>query len=177
MGLQFHDNLDGTYTGRNDATAFSVTSTDDEEVRRLLYEDAGWPYNPPLPPPIPGLHRFVLVHEEFECGSFGDERYESLRVDPPQGCTPLNWGCFALNCDRPGRTMLDAIADTLGEIRREHGLVMNSLGAEPKDWKDDGKDGFGAQIVAHLMLMARYRAESLGYGRAELVRLLDATGV
>ncbi|MBP5935710.1 hypothetical protein F3K43_06625 [Streptomyces sp. LBUM 1476] len=73
--------------------------------------------------------------------------------------------------------MLDAIAETLAEIRRAHGLVMNSLGIDPKEWMDDGKDGFGAQIVAHLVLMARYRAESLGYGRAELVRLLDATGV
>ncbi|MFM9610372.1 hypothetical protein [Streptomyces niveiscabiei] len=133
--------------------------------------------NPQSPPPAPGPHRFVLVHEEFEGGSFDDERYEGLRANPPDGCRPIDGVCFALGCERPGPTMLDAIAETLAEIRREHGLVMNGLGIEPKEWMDDGKDGFGAQIVAHLLLMARYRAASLGYGRAELVRLLDATGV
>ncbi|QNP69193.1 hypothetical protein IAG44_06880 [Streptomyces roseirectus] len=177
MGLQFHDNEDGTFTGCNDATGFSVTSADEEEVRRLVHKDARRPCGPRLPPPAEGLHRFVLVHEEFEGGSFDDDRYDALRANPPTGCTPINWGCFALSCDRPGRTMLDAITETLREIRRDHGLVMNSLGTGSQEWMDDGKDGYGAQIVAHLVLMARYRAESLGYGHAELVRLLDATGV
>ncbi|MER6710555.1 hypothetical protein [Streptomyces sp. NPDC000877] len=40
------------------------------------------------------------------------------------------------------------MTDTVAEIRREHGLAMNSLGAE--------------------------KPQLLGYGREELVRLLDA---
>ncbi|MFF6876115.1 hypothetical protein ACFY9S_12470 [Streptomyces sp. NPDC012474] len=92
---------------------------------------------------------------------------------------PVDWGCLALECERPGKTLLDAVAGTVAEVRREHGLVMNSLGVEkPQEWFDaDGKDGYAAKIVAHLVLMAAGRARMLGYGRKDVVRLLDATGI
>ncbi|GGP53432.1 hypothetical protein ACWDY7_16925 [Streptomyces calvus] len=56
---------------------------------------------------------------------------------------------------------------------------MNSLGVEkPDEWFDaDSKDGYAAEIVAHLVLMAAHRARLLGYGRKDVVRLLDAAGV
>jgi hypothetical protein len=74
-------------------------------------------------------------------------------------------------------TLLDAVTDTVGVVRRDYGLVMNSLGIEkPGEWFGDGKDGYGVKIVAHLVLMARHRAALLGYEREDLVRLLDATG-
>lgn len=177
MGLKFQRNDDGTLTGHNTETDFTVTSADEEEVRRLLHEDAGWEYTPPPSPVAPGLHRFALVHDEFGDGAFGHERYEGLRLHPPSGCEPVDWGGFALKCERPGRTLLEAVSGTVTEIRRAHGLVMNSLGVEdPGEWLGDDKDGYGAQIVAHLMLMAAHRAALLGYGRKDLVRLLDAAG-
>ncbi|MFB6849195.1 hypothetical protein ACFCXS_30675 [Streptomyces sp. NPDC056373] len=179
MGLHFHRNPDGTTTGRNEANGFSVTHAEEEEVKRQLYEDAGWEYTPPPPPVRPGFHRFSLVHDEFRASGFGDERYAGLRAHPPEGCVPVDRGRFALECERRGKTLLDAVAGTVAEVRREHGLVMNSLGVEkPQEWFDaDSKDGYAAEIVAHLVVMAADRARLLGYGRKDVVRLLDATGI
>ncbi|GHB15652.1 hypothetical protein GCM10010377_01290 [Streptomyces viridiviolaceus] len=178
MGLSFHRNPDGTTTGRNESTGFAVTHVDAEEVKRLLYEDAGWEYTPPPPPVPPGFHRFSLVHDAFGHVGFGDERYAGLRTDPPEGCVPVDRGCFALECERPGKTLLDAVAGTVSEVRRRYGVVMNSLGIDkPQEWFDVGKNGYAAEILAHLWLMAADRARLLGYGRKDLVRLLDATGI
>ncbi|MEU0899646.1 hypothetical protein [Streptomyces massasporeus] len=179
MGLHFHRNPDGTTTGRNEANGFSVTHADEEEVKRRLYEDAGWEYTPPPPPVPPGVHRFSLVHEEVRASGFGDERYAGLRARPPEGCVPVDRGCFALECERPGKTLVDAVAGTVAEIRREHGLVMNSLGVEKphEGFGADDKGGHAAETVAHLVLTAASRARPLGYGRKDLVRLLDATGI
>ncbi|MFJ8198217.1 hypothetical protein [Streptomyces sp. NPDC096152] len=178
MGLSFRHNPDGTTTGRNEETGFTVTLADEEEVKRRLHEDAGWEYTPP-PPPLPsGFHRFSLVHEEFGGAGFGDERHAALRAHPPAGCVPADWGCFALECERPGKTLLDAVTGTVAEIRRDHGLVMNGMGIEkPQEWLGDDKNGYGAEILGHLLLMAAHRASLLGYGRKEVVRLLDAAGV
>jgi hypothetical protein len=175
MGLSFRRNDDGTTTGRNEETGFSVTDLDAEEVKRRVYEAAGWDYTPPPPPVPPGFHRFGLAHEAFDDGGFTDARYASLRDNPPSGCVPADWGYFALECERPGATLLDAVTDTVAEIRREHGLAMNGLGIEkPGEWFDVDKDGYAAEIVAHLLLMAAHRAALLGYGRDDLARLLDA---
>jgi hypothetical protein len=77
-----------------------------------------------------------------------------------------------------GRTLLDAVAGTVAEIRREYGLVMNSLSVEkPQEWFGDDPDGHPGKTVAQLMLMAVHRARLLGYGRRDLVRLIDAMGV
>ncbi|ANS69254.1 hypothetical protein SLINC_7030 [Streptomyces lincolnensis] len=178
MGLSFHRNPDGSTTGRNQDTNFTVTDTDEEEVKRRLYEDAGWEYTPP-PPPVPaGFHRFALVDDAFDGVGFGGARYASLREDPPVGCVPVDWGRLALKCERPGATLWDAIADTVSEVRCEHGVVMNSLGIEKADeWFDARKDGYGAEIAAQLLLMAAQRAALLGYGRQDLIRLLEATGI
>jgi hypothetical protein len=56
---------------------------------------------------------------------------------------------------------------------------MNSLGVEkPREWFDaDHKNGYAAETVAHLVLMVTDRARRLGYGRRDLVRLLDAAGL
>ncbi|MEU5465427.1 hypothetical protein ACH41C_22865 [Streptomyces althioticus] len=184
MSLQFLRNGDGTVTGRNDSNGFTVTHADEEEVKRQLYEDAGWEYTPPPPPLPPGHHRFLLVHEEDEedeegCG-FGEERYAGLRAGPPEGCVPVDRGCFALECQRPGRTLLDAVAGTVAEIRRVYGVVMNAVRPDggPGEWPDtDAARGGAAETVAHLVLTAAHRSRRLGYGRKELVRLLDATGI
>ena len=178
MSLTFHRNPDGTTTGRNEGSGLTVTHVDAEEVKRRLYEDAGWEYTPPPPPVPPGFHRFSLAHEEFEAAGFADEQYAGLRARPPEGCVPVDRGCLALECERPGRTLLDAVAGTVAEIRREYGLVMNSLGVEkPQEWLGDDPDGHPGQTVAQLMLMAAHRARLLGYGRRDLVRLIDAAGV
>lgn len=177
MELSFHRNPDGTTTGRNQETGFTVTHTDRGEVERQLHEDAGWEYTPPPAPPPPGHHRFSLVHDDFGGAGFGDERYADLRAHPPAGCVPADWGCFALRCERRGKTLLDAVTGTVAEIRREHGLVMNGMGIEkPDEWLGADRNGYGAEIVGHLLLTAAHRASLLGYGRKDLVRLLDATG-
>lgn len=55
---------------------------------------------------------------------------------------------------------------------------MSSLGIdEPHEWLTDDQDGYGAQTVAQLILTAAHRAALLGYGRKDLVRLLDASGL
>jgi hypothetical protein len=178
MELTFRHNTDGTTTGRNEETGFTVTLAEEGEVKRRLYEDAGWEYTPAPPPVPPGHHRFALVHEEFGAAGFADERYADLRASPPAGCVPADRSCFALECERPGKTLLDAVTGTVAEIRREHALVMNGMGIEkPQEWLGDDKDGYGAEIVGHLLLMAAHRATLLGYGRKDLVRLLAATGV
>jgi len=175
-GMSFHRNDNGTVTGRNLDTGFTVTDTDEEEVKRRLYEDAGWDYTPPPSPVPPGYHRFALVHDVFGGVGFDDERYAGLRENPPSGCVPDDWGyCFALDCERPGATLPAAVTDTVAEIRREYGLVMSSLGIEkPEEWYGEGKDGFKGRVVAHLLLMAAHRATLIGYSRDELVALLDA---
>ncbi|MFJ7150710.1 hypothetical protein ACIQVT_21315 [Streptomyces sp. NPDC100445] len=74
--------------------------------------------------------------------------------------------------------LLDAVTSTVAEIKREYGLVMHSLGIEkPQEWLGTDTNGYGARIVAHLLLTAAHRAVLLGYGRKDLVRLLDATGI
>ncbi|WP_395758242.1 hypothetical protein OIE82_04775 [Streptomyces althioticus] len=184
MSLQFRRNEDGTVTGRNENNGFTVTHADEEEVKRQLYEDAGWEYTPPPPPLPPGHHRFLLVREEDDgdCG-FGDERYAGLRASPPEGCVPVDRGCFALECRRPGRTLLDAVAGTVAEIRRAHGVVMNAVRTDGRagEWPgvdaDRAEGGDAAEGVAHLVLTAAHRSRRLGYGRKDLVRLLDATGI
>jgi hypothetical protein len=178
LSLTFCRNPDGTTTGRNEDMGFTVTLADDEEVKQRLYEDAGWKYTPPPPPAPPGYHRFSLVHDEFAGAGFEDGRYAGLRSHPPEGCQPEDWGCFALTCERPKKTLLDAVTSTVAKIRREHGLVMNSMGIEkPQEWLGNDKNGYAAQIGGHLLLLAAHRASLLGYRRKDLIRLLDATGV
>lgn len=80
---------------------------------------------------------------------------------------PVDWGRFALRCERPGKTLLAAVTDTVAEVRREYGVVLNSLGVEkPEEWFGEGKNGFKGKVVAHLLLRAAHRAG--------LVGLLDA---
>nr|WP_240967474.1 hypothetical protein [Streptomyces composti] len=91
---------------------------------------------------------------------------------------PVDRGYFALECERPGRTLLDAVTDTVREVRREHGLLMTGMGVEkPDEWSGTDRNGHAAVIVGHLLLTAAHRARLLGYGRKDLVRLLDATGI
>ncbi|MGV9253826.1 hypothetical protein [Streptomyces sp. NPDC003697] len=179
MTVYFHRDPDATTTGRDGATGFAPTHAGDEEAeRRRLHEDAGREYGPPPPPARPGVHRFTLVHDDLDAGGFRDERYAALRARPPEGCVPADHDCFALECERPGRTLLDAVAGTVADIRREYGIVMNGLGIEkPDEWLDDDGGGCAAQTVAHLMLSAAHRAALLGHRRKDLVRLLDAAGV
>lgn len=129
----------------------------------------------PLPPPSPGRQRFTLIHSPVaEHPGFDDPRYEGLKSRPPEGCEAEDvGGYFGLRCERPGARLLDAVGETCREIRAEHGLLMSDLGIEKLwEWSQDGTDGWGAEIVGQLLLMAAERGPRLGYSADDLVRFL-----
>ncbi|MFJ7206828.1 amidase [Streptomyces sp. NPDC098789] len=123
------------------------------------------------------LQRFTLVHSPVDdFPGFGDARYDGVKADPPQGCVPEDvGGYFGLRCERPGGRLLDAVAETCGEIRGRYGLLMADLGIEKLwEWSADGADGWGAEIVGQLLLMAAERGAKVGYDTDDLVRFLRA---
>ncbi|MFB6616280.1 hypothetical protein ACFCV9_19070 [Streptomyces sp. NPDC056367] len=146
-----------------------------DEATALVQEAFGLTAWRPQPPPPPGWQRFTLLHCPVgECPEFEDARYEGLKARPPQGCSVEEvGGYFGLRCERPGARLLDAVAETVREVHREHGLLMNDLGVEKLwEWSADGTDGWGAEIVGQLLLMAAERGPRVGYGADDLVRLM-----
>ncbi|MEU7552346.1 hypothetical protein AB0B01_08275 [Streptomyces sp. NPDC044571] len=146
-----------------------------DEATALVQEALGLTAWRPQPPPPPGWHRFTLIHCPVDGSSEEDEpRYEAIRVRPPRGCVVEDvGGCFGLRCERPGARLLDAVAELCGEIRAGYGLVMADLGIEKLwEWSQDGTDGWGAEIVGQLLLMAAERAPKLGYSTDDLVTFL-----
>ncbi|MFF4103290.1 hypothetical protein [Streptomyces sp. NPDC001903] len=124
---------------------------------------------------MPGVQRFTLVHWPVgESTRFEDARYDGLKKEPPQGCEVEEiGGRFGLRCERPGARLLEAVAELCGEVRAGHGLLMTDLGIERLwEWSADGTDGWGAEIVGQLLLMAAERGPRLGYGVDDLVRFL-----
>jgi hypothetical protein len=120
-------------------------------------------------------HEFVLLHYTVSpAPGYDDPRYDALKANPPAGCTPAEFdGIFGLACHREGPTQLAAVAELCNEINTAHGLLMTDLGIE-KLWEfvADGHDGFGASIVAQLLLMAAERAPLLGYTIDDLAGFL-----
>ncbi|MFE6846885.1 amidase [Streptomyces sp. NPDC057686] len=135
----------------------------------------GWKRGGRPQPPAPGVQRFTLIHWPVgECARSEDARYGGLKARPPQGCAVEEiGGYFGLRCERPGARLLDAVAELCGEVRTGHGLLMTDLGIEELwEWSADGTDGWGAEIVGQLLLMAAERAPKLGYGTDDLVAFL-----
>lgn len=65
------------------------------------------------------------------------------------------------------------MAPLCGEIRAGYGLLMTGLGIEKLwEWSQDGPDGWGAEIVGQLLLMAAERGPKLGYDVEDLVAYL-----
>ncbi|MFI8452708.1 hypothetical protein [Streptomyces erythrochromogenes] len=150
-----------------------------DEAAALVQEAFGVQGWRPQPPPPPGWHRFTLIHSPVDGGSgTGDPRYEAVRAQPPRGCVPDDvGGRFGLRCERPGGRLLDAVAETCAEIRRDHGLLMADLGLEKVgEWSADGTDGWGAEVVGQLLLMAAERGPRLGYSVEDMARLLRTAG-
>jgi hypothetical protein len=180
MGLSSRitrDEATGLWTAVGDDGSRSQTVTADtcEEAEALLCEASGLPAHRPPPPLPPGWHRFTLIHCPVgEYPRAGDPRYDGLRSAPPEGCRVEDVGeYFGLRCERPGATLLDAVADVCAEIRAEHGVLMTDLGIEKLwEWSSDGTDGWGAEIVGQLLLMAAERGPKLGYSVDDLVRFL-----
>ncbi|MGP3687678.1 hypothetical protein ACTVZO_23820 [Streptomyces sp. IBSNAI002] len=146
-----------------------------DEAAALVREAFGLTAWRPPPPPAPGRQRFTLVHCPVgDRPGFDDPRYEGLRAGPPEGCAVEDVGGYlGLRCERPGARLLDAVADTCREVREEHGLLMTDLGIEKLwEWSQDGTDGWGAEIVGQLLLMAAERGPKLGYTIDDLVRFL-----
>ncbi|UQX02286.1 hypothetical protein [Streptomyces sp. RerS4] len=148
-----------------------------DEATALVHEAFGLKAWRPQPPPPPGWQRFTLVHcPAGEYPGFEDARYDAIKARPPMGCVVEQvCGYFGLRCERPGARLLDAVAQTCGEIRAGHGLLMTDLGIEKLwEWSADGLDGWGAEIVGQLLLMAAERGPKLGYSTDDLVRFLRA---
>ncbi|MFF4425252.1 hypothetical protein ACFY04_31515 [Streptomyces sp. NPDC001549] len=146
------------------------TAATADEATALVQEAFGLTAWRPKPPPPPGWHRFTLIH----CPVGESPSYERIEARPPQGCVvEYVGGYFGLRCERPGARLLDAVAETCREVRTEHGLLMSDLGIEKLwEWSEDGTDGWGAEIVGQLLLMAAERGPKLGYGVDDLVRFL-----
>ncbi|MFG2979666.1 hypothetical protein ACGFYQ_00200 [Streptomyces sp. NPDC048258] len=136
-----------------------------DEATALVHEAFGLTAWRPLPPPPPGWQRFTLVHCPVgDCPDFADARYDRLKARPPRGCAVEEiGGYFGLRCERPGVRLLDAVAETCREVRGAYGLLMTDLGVEKLwEWSADGTDGWGAEIVGQLLLMAAERGPKLG---------------
>lgn len=174
MGLtvrvQREDGGEWTAVGDDGERREMRTADTADEATALVQEAFGLEAWRPQPPPPPGWHRFTLIH----CPVGERPDYERLKARPPQGCVPEDLdGYFGLRCERPGARLLDAVAATCAEIRAEHGLLMNDLGIEKLwEWSSDGPDGWGAEIVGQLLLMAAERGPRLGYGVEDLIRFL-----
>ncbi|MCX4629182.1 hypothetical protein [Streptomyces sp. NBC_01443] len=169
---------DGVWTavGDDGQRRESRTAGTEAEAAALVREAFGVKRGQPQQP-VPGVQRFTLIHWPVGEGArFADARYDGLKAQPPEGCTVEEiGGHFGLRCERPGPRLLDAVADLCGEIRTGHGLLMTDLGIEKLwEWSADGTDGWGAEIVGQLLLMAAERAPRLGYSVEDLVRFLSA---
>ncbi|WP_239516076.1 MULTISPECIES: hypothetical protein [unclassified Streptomyces] len=151
------------------------TAESADEATALVQEAFGMTAWRPQPPPPPGWQRFTLIHCPVGVGpGCDDARYDGLKAQPPQGCVPGEiGGYFGLRCERPGARLLDAVADTCAEVRAGHGLLMTDLGIEKLwEWSSDGPDGWGAEIVGQLLLMAAERGPELGYSVDDMARFL-----
>ncbi|KPI04747.1 hypothetical protein OV450_4115 [Actinobacteria bacterium OV450] len=180
MGLQVRVELheaSGLWTAVGDDGKRRVRETAEtaDEATALVHEAFGLKAWRPQPPPPPGWHRFTLVHSPVgRAPGHADPRYDAIKARPPRGCVPEELvGCFALRCERPGARLLDAVGELCGEVRTGYGLLMTDLGIEELwEWASDGTDGWGAEIVGQLLLMAAERGPRLGYGVDDLVRFL-----
>ncbi|MEV6676130.1 hypothetical protein AB0N09_04575 [Streptomyces erythrochromogenes] len=161
--------------GDDGTSRLRETAETADEATAMVQEAFGVKGWRPQPPPPPGWQRFTLIHNPVDGGTGGgDPRYAAVRARPPRGCLADDVeGRFALRCERPGGRLLDAVADTCAEVRREHGLLMTDLGIEKLwEWSADGPDGWGAEIVGQLLLMAAERGPKVGYSVADMARLL-----
>ncbi len=161
--------------GDDGSRTVTMTANTSDEASALVTEAFGMTAYRPPPPLPPGWQRFNLLHcPVVDYPKFDDPRYDALKARPPEGCEVRDFGgYFGLRCERPGATLLDAVAVLCAEIRAEHGLLMTDLGIEKLwEWSSDGTDGWGAEIVGQLLLMAAERGPALGYSVDDLVRFL-----
>ncbi|WP_405135685.1 hypothetical protein [Nocardia sp. NBC_01388] len=165
-----------TVSGDDGVKSVTVTHQSRDEAAAQVQEALGFrAFRPPPPLPL-GWHRFVLIDSLI--GSNGaapdDPRYDAIKAALPQGCTVGDFAySFGLECDRPGGHLLDAIAATCAELREAHGLFLADVGVEKVDeWVTDGKDGWGARILAQLLLMSVERARLLGYSADDLISFI-----
>ncbi|MTJ62164.1 amidase [Nocardia seriolae] len=107
-----------------------------------------------------------------------DPRYDAIKANPPQGCIIGDFVySFGLECVRPGTDLLDAVSSTCAEVRETYGHLFADVGVEKvEEWSSDGKDGWGAKILAQLLLMSAERARALGYTTDDLIRFLRQVG-
>lgn len=164
-------------TGDNGERTITISHKSRDEAAAQVQEAFGYNAYRPPPPPPPGHHRFALLDTWISAGDArsDDPRYTAIKSALPQGCSVGDFGnSFGLECVRPGADLLDAIAGTCAEIRETHGFLLADVGVEKvEEWSSDGKDGWGATILAQLLLMAVERGQLLGYTSEDLVRFIQ----
>ncbi|WP_330182186.1 hypothetical protein OHB26_38665 [Nocardia sp. NBC_01503] len=166
-----------TVTGEDGHRTITITHESKEVAAAEVEKSFGRKASPRPPEPPPGWHRFTLIDSLFNSEGAGpdDPTYTAIKAAPPEGCVPEPLThCFSLECTRPGTDLLDAISTTCAEIRNHHGLLLTDLGVEKVDeWLSDGKDAWGARILAQLLLMSVERASLLGYTPTDLTRFIQ----
>ncbi|MEC3920193.1 hypothetical protein [Nocardia sp. CDC160] len=163
-------------TGTDGVKSIVISHDSQDEAVAQVTEAFGLKAYRPPPPPPPGHYRFVLLDTWLGSGDArpDDPRYDAIKVNPPQGCTIGDFiYSFGLECVRPGTDLLDAISSTCSEIRETYGHFLADVGVEKvEEWSSDGRNGWGAKILAQLLLMAVERAHALGYTTDELMEFI-----
>ncbi|MEV6071041.1 hypothetical protein AB0L82_31225 [Nocardia sp. NPDC052001] len=165
-----------TVTGEDGHRTITITHESKEVAADEVEKSFGRKASPRPPEPPPGYHRFTLIDSliNSEGATPDDPAYTAIRSSPPEGCVPEPLThCFSLECTRQGTDLLDAISTTCAQIHKDHGLLLTDIGVEKVDeWVTDGKDGWGARILAQLLLMSVERARLLGYTPDDLTRFI-----
>ncbi|MFF2660116.1 amidase [Kitasatospora sp. NPDC058032] len=116
-------------------------------------------------------HTFTLSLDDHQAGAESSTVLKFVAL--PAGCAVRADGPFFLECEQRAETLLEAVGQVVGAVRASDGLFLNDLGVEKlEEWSADGLNGFGAETVAQLLLLAVYRAELLGYTADDLVRFI-----
>jgi hypothetical protein len=118
------------------------------------------------------LHKFTLVLEPLPGPPAPAGGYQRLRETPPDGCRVIEDGPpLVLECHRLAPSRADAVVGLVAEIRERYGIAhADDLGIE-KLWEWSADD-FGSDVTVQLLLMALRRAELLGWGVEDAVRLM-----
>jgi hypothetical protein len=119
---------------------------------------------------------FVLLFTGGETEPEQAAGHRRVADEPPEGCRPIDWGggYQGLFCVRPGSSRFAAVAGLVALLRDLYGVTDANDMAFEKLWEWSGDVEHRQDLVAHLVLMAAYRARQCGIDAAELAALAYA---